>query len=186
MHQSLRLALRLTSSSVLVLGMVASQSGCGYLVIHGTRALYREYKQQNRDVNAALARYRIHMLQGEPAEAAELFGADAEWTHDQQAPIVGRAAILGHLTAASELRLIEYDITASDTRLIRDGAVQSGSYRQKQITPQGELLTAQGQFEARWSHEPGNPWRIATMRTTAAANANATTTAAAVTTAAGG
>ena len=182
MHPSLRLALRpalrLTSLGLLALGVAASQSGCGYLVIHGTRVIYLEYKQQNRDVNAALARYRSHMLQGEPAEAAELFGADAEWTHDQQAPIVGRAAILGHLTAASEPKLIEYDITASDTRLIRDGAVQSGTYMQKRITPQGELLTAQGQFEARWSHEPGNPWRIATMRTTAAAAPTAAAAAA--------
>lgn len=166
MQRSLRLALL----GLLAFGLAASQSGCGYLVIHGSRVIYLDYKQQSSDVNAALARYRSHVLLGELAEAAEMFGADAEWTHDQQAPLVGRAAILGRFNAIADHKVVEYDITATDTRLIRDGALQTGTYRQKLMTPQGELVAARGEFEARWSHEPGNPWQIAKMRTTASAS----------------
>lgn len=142
-------------------------SGCGFLIVHGVRHAYNEYTRQVREVDAALARYGTYVLHMQPEKVAEMFDSSGEISQDDQAPVLGRSAILALLHSRSGCKVLEYAVTATSTTVNGTNATQSGSYRQKVVAPSGETVVANGTFEAQWSYQRDGQWLFTHLHTAA-------------------
>lgn len=156
MNRTVRLLVAVTSLALL--------QGCVFAVIHGTKYAYREYAKQDKAVNAALQQVQALRLSGDRARLAQLFDTSAEWSEVGATEIVGRDAILEMLLPPGAAPLSELRFTVTSTRMLADGAVQSGSYREAVPTSTGASAAGQGRFNVRWSHQADGRWTIARWR----------------------
>ena len=117
-------------------------------------------------VEAALFRYAQLVLAMDHSALAELFTPEAEISHAGGTPVRGRAAIYSFLSSFVDYQVLEYSIAPASTLIHGDGAAQSGMYRQRVRTPQGQVLEVSGHFEAQWLRDRSGAWLISHMRTT--------------------
>lgn len=125
--------------------------GCGFVVMHTARKVYRDVNQAEADLADGLARYAAALRRNEPAQAAALFTDDGELAQDGAAPHKGRAAIQAALTLPGGWRVDASDWQASSTQIDGDRAIQQGRFRQTR-------------FEVQWVRQ-GGPWRIQRLST---------------------
>ncbi len=116
-------------------------------------------------VEAALSRYVQLALAMDHSALAALFSPDAEVVHAGGTPVRGRAAIHSLLSSFTGYQVLEYSMVPASTLVQRDSATQSGTYRQRVRTPQGQVLDVSGQFEAHWLRDPSGTWLISHMLT---------------------
>ena len=130
------------------------------------------------DVQRALNAYREGILRSDADGLAALFTANAEVSHGDAPPVLGREAIRLFLKSFSAFRVQEYVLRAdtTDVRLatsrtntntntdtntkintninininINMSATQNGVYQQTVIAPKGAVLKVQGKFVANW------------------------------------
>ena len=143
------------------------------------------------DVQRALNAYREGILRSDADGLAALFTANAEVSHGDAPPVLGREAIRLFLKSFSAFRVQEYVLRAdtTDVRLatsrtntntdtstkintninINMSATQNGVYQQTVIAPKGAVLKVQGKFVANWvrvSNGTGDAsWQLTRMHT---------------------
>ena len=152
----------------LVIAALASQlTGCGFVVVHTAKKAYRELTKDERDIEYALNRYRFLTTQGEFDKAAEMFDQGAELSKDGQAPVIGREAIRASFKSAAGLKVVDFELTATSTSASGAKGTQQGTYHQRVKSPEGEIVDADGSFEAEWSQQVGGAWLLHRMHTSA-------------------
>ena len=117
------------------------------------------------EVEAALRQYSALVLAMDYEGLAGLFTADADIGHAGTPPVHGRAAIQSFLAGFSGYQVLEYAIVPASTVVHTGVAYQTGSYRQRVRTPQGQVLEVSGRFEADWRRGPSGLWLIGRMST---------------------
>jgi ketosteroid isomerase-like protein len=118
-----------------------------------------------RDVNDALAAYRMSIAEMNVDATVALFAPSASISHAEEAPVIGRPAIGAFLRTFSAYHVTTYQLDAESTRVNGELAAQHGHYHQEVQTPDGQHVTVDGVFDASWKLQPDGHWRITRMHT---------------------
>jgi uncharacterized protein (TIGR02246 family) len=156
-----RLALPLIFLSPLAL------NGCGFIVMHTARKIYKESTRDETAIELALAHYSEAILHSDPEKAATFFSDEAQFSQGDGAPLQGRPAIQDFLMKPNGQRLTEYELKATSTHVEGSQAHQTGSFRRRFVSPQGAADDAKGSFEARWARQAGGHWLLTQLHTAA-------------------
>jgi len=140
--------------------LLASLTGCGFVVIHGARKAYEVYTADDRKVDTRLGEYRQLVVERKLDQLTAMFEPAGELSQDAQPPLVGRAAIAAFLRSSAGAKVVEYELKPASTSAHGDSASQKGSFRQRLLTPDGQTLMAQGEFEATWSRQGDGTWLL--------------------------
>jgi len=145
--------------------LLASLTGCGFVVIHGARKAYEVYTADDRKVDTRLGEYRQLVVERKLDQLTAMFEPAGELSQDAQPPLVGRAAIAAFLRSSAGAKVVEYELKPASTSAHGDSASQKGSFRQRLLTPDGQTLMAQGEFEATWSRQGDGTWLLRRLHT---------------------
>jgi uncharacterized protein (TIGR02246 family) len=158
-----RLALPLIFLSPLAL------TGCGFVVMHTARQIYKESTRDETAIEQALAHYSEAVLRSDAEKAASFFSDDAQFSQGDAAPLRGRPAIQAFLMKPNGQRLTKYELKATSTHVDGSQANQIGSFSRRFISPQGATDDAKGSFEAQWARQTGGQWLLTRLHTAAPA-----------------
>jgi len=123
------------------------------------------------EVDVALYRYRHLIQQGDFDRVAGMFESNAELSHDELAPIVGRDSIRTFLNSFKDYKIIEYELVVMSTSQSGAAATQLGRYHQKVISPAGAPIEVRGSFSAEWARDADGSWLLHRMHTSSGAAA---------------
>lgn len=121
-------------------------------------------EQAARAVNLMLDRFAQLSREGDAGAIAQLYARDGEIANPGQDVIKGRAAIQAFLDKFAQYQLLEYVLTPTTTTGDKNGVTQTGSFRQRVRTPEGNIVEVSGTFTAEWILEDF-VWHIRRMTT---------------------
>jgi uncharacterized protein (TIGR02246 family) len=149
---------------LLVIALAASAIGVPRIPVAGTTQIASPATPES-EVRAALVRYAELVQKMDHAGIAAMFAADGEIVNPGQDPIRGPEAIDAFLLKFSDYHVISETMTPEKTTLDGDRATQSGTYRQRVRTPDGQTVEVSGGFDLEWVRDTTGAWRIRRIST---------------------
>lgn len=115
---------------------------------------------QDGALDALRSAYAQHFNLGHPSMVAELYTEDAVLMASNSPAAVGRAAIEAQLTQQMEVGSPQITITAEETKVMGDWAVDRGTYS-LEITPEGgEAMTETGYYVVLARRVAEGDWKL--------------------------
>jgi hypothetical protein len=121
-----------------------------------------------QETAAELRRYEGLVRTQNAKAIAQLFTPAGNLQHVGQTPITGREKIEAFLDAFASYKVLVHEMRLTSAASAPFQVVQSGTYVQNVLGPEGQLISAKGWFLFEWQRQPDGRWLINSARTSSA------------------
>jgi hypothetical protein len=135
-----------------------------YLIVAGFIAIFfscNASKHSNAGVESAMKYYDHLILKSDADSIALLYTPDG----NLGSIATGRDSIRKFLSSFKNVRVLSQASTTTSIKIIRDTAIQNGSYTQSDIVSGHDTINIKGTYMARWQWIKKEGWHIKQMTT---------------------
>ena len=79
--------------------------------------------------------------------------------------VIGRDSIRRFLSSFKNVQVLSQKSTTQSIEIVKDTAIQKGTYVQTDVMPGKDTIVVKGEFTAHWLWLPADGWRIKKMET---------------------